>query len=292
MKRIACIGTCHLEQDIFTDASAEKGERILSKIVTGYGGTMRNTAQNLALIGFPVTYATKLGNDMDSVNIWNDCNALGIDVLGPTVDLPTPKKTVWIPKDGKTTVFWDKPDDFLFRAGDDIPHPAINQCDIAVTDVRDNAALLKMLEKSPHPRWIVSHYVPDKEILSHVWGLVINYEDALSLGKPADFERICYRLCAFGPEWIVINMNFQGVYLYTKQTGTNFLTKCQGEGYINGCYSAFLSGLVASLAVTDDIEKAVLVGLTAQGLTYKCDALIHPRIGELFKKKTKSKGAV
>ncbi|MBQ2478018.1 MAG: carbohydrate kinase family protein [Erysipelotrichales bacterium] len=291
MKKIACIGSCHTEQDIFTDAEAEKGGRILSKIVTGYGGTLRNTALNLSRIGFPVVYCAKLGNDVDSVNIWNDLMASGVEVIGPAVDLPTPKKTVWIPKDGKSTVFWDKPEEFSFHAEDDLPYETLNECDICVTDVRDNAALLKFFEEVPHPKWILSHYIPEKEVLSHVYGLVINYEDALSLGKPADFERICYRLCSFGPKWIVINMNFQGAYLYTGQNGVNFPTKCQGDGYLNGCYSAFLSGLTASLAICPDIEKALPVALTAQGLTYKCDSLTHPRIGELFRKKTKTEGA-
>ena len=284
MKKITCIGSSHYEEDVILEENFDNGTRNEGQVYSGYGGTMRNVAHNLALMGLPVSLCTKLGNDMDGVNIWNQLHDLGVSVSGPTVDLPTPKKISIFPKDGKQTIFWDKPKDFFFHYGDVLPISVLEESDYCVTDMRSNELLLDLIDQTPHAKWVVSHYVPNKEVLSHLHGIVINYADALKLGKPSDFERICYRLCLLGLKFVVINMNFQGAYVYTNNQGKHYPTKCHGDGYFNGCYSAFLSGFVAGLSLDTNLETATKIALSAQGLTYKSPYLINPQIGSIFKK--------
>lgn len=284
MQSIALIGTSHLEEDILLPTFAVE-KRNAGKIRISYGGTMRNCAHSLALMGFPVSFMTKLGNDMDGIQIWSQLNGMNVHMFGPTIDLPTPKKTVLYPDNENVTVIWDRPEAFFFHPGDSIPAALFNRAGISVTDIQDNEVLRDLTLRTPDTHWIISHFVPDREVLKRTYGLVIRYGDALSLGKPSDFERICYRLCALGPRFVVISMNSQGVYVYSGQRGRHFPSKWGPAGCRNGVYSAFLSGLVAGLALNAPLDTCADIATTAEALTYQCEDLVNPRIRYLFRKK-------
>ena len=282
MLQIALIGSSHKEETLLLSTALHTGRRNQVKIRSSYGGTIRNVAHNLGLMKLAPNFCTKLGNDDDSVQLWNQLNNLGVLMFGPTVDLPTPKKVTILPPDGQPTVFWDRPDDFTFQPDDLLPHAVFAQADLCLTDIKNDLVLSQLTKKSPHTKWILSHHIPDKNILVDIYGLVLNYEDALTLGNPSEFERICYRLCEFGPKFVIINLNFQGIYLYSNHNGMHYPTRYQESGYYNGCYSAFLSGFVAGLACQTSTEIATGLGLDAAALTYKTVDLINPEISELL----------
>ena len=267
MAEISVIGSAWLEEYIHCiDSSIHVGKNSAT-ISKYYSGDMYNVAYNLAVLDTQTSLCIKYGNDFESAQLWNQLNDLNIMLYGPTVShkLPT---LVNISSNNRLLQFWEGNDAFQFELDDLYPHTAFSKSDYVVTDIKDNKVLELLISKSPKTKWIISHHVPSKEILEHVEGIVLTYEDALKLGKATDLDRICYRLCALGAKWVIINMGKQGIYSYSSKRPMNYQCLFKEEGYDSGCYSAFISGLVFGLATYHDLHKGIDYGIKVSAAIY------------------------
>ena len=259
MAEISVIGSAWLEECIHCKAPSIHTGKNQASITRYFSGDMYNVAYNLALLDTQTSLCMKYGNDLESAELWNKLNSLNVMLYGPTVTekLPT---LVTVSSNSRTLKFWDDNDAFAFDIDDLYPHTAFAKSDFVVTDIRDNKILELLVNKSPKTKWVISRHVPTKEIMEHVEGIILTYEDALKLGKATDFDRICYRLCALGAKWVIIYMGKQGIYSYSAKKPLNYQCLFQGDGFDSGCYSGFISGFLYGLSTYYDLHKGIEYG--------------------------------
>lgn len=267
MAEISVIGSAWIEEAVNCKDSSIRTGKNGATISRFYSGDMRNVAHTLSQLDIHTSLCMKYGSDLESAQLWNQLNSLNIMLYGPTIDAKLPT-LVSVTSNQRTLNFWDGDDSFKFLKDDLYPHAAFANSDYVVTDIQDNEVLELLIMKSPNTKWVLSRFVPNKNILSNIEGIILTYEDALQLGKATDFDRICYRLCSLGVKWIVITMGKQGYYAYSFRKPLNYHCLYKGEGYESGCYSGFIAGLLYGLATYHDFPKAVTYGC-------KVSAAIH-----------------
>lgn len=283
MSEIAVIGSSWMEEFIeLTDAPTPQGEQPC-RIHLYPAGDMRTTAHTLGLLHASCTFCTKYGNDMDAVQIWNDLNDLQVMLFGPTLNQPTPRRIIINSHTNRKVLVHQAPE-FTFTADDLMPHPAISACEYAITDLADPRVVKQMIEKSPQVKWIISRNIPDRTVMTSCEGLILTLDDISKLGPAKEFDRICYRFCALGCRWVIIYLNDKGVYVYRQGHGTPYSSKRHGEGYENGCYSAFMAGLLSALAKHQPLEPSVLFGLVADAAVYQCEGSTNPNLVDAIQK--------
>jgi|GEM_PF-4183675 len=268
MPEIAIIGSSYIEEAIFCSSAIAAKKLNPSTIKRYSSGDMRNIAVNLARLGCHTLFCTKFGNDMEAVKMWGEADRLNIIQFGPTINKPSPI-VVSIYNYGDTLRFAQDRASFEFYPEDFIPSLAFGHLDYAVTDVQNDIVLENMVRKNPTPKWVVVNRIPEKQVLPLIEGVVLTYEDALQLGNPASFDRICYRLCSLGLKWIIIHMENQGIYLYQDQDSTYFNSRRDRNGYANGCLSAFTSGLLYSLSLNNPFRQALSFASEVERITFQ-----------------------
>ena len=270
MPEIAVIGSSYIEEAIFCSSVIASRKINPSTIKRYSSGDMRNIAINLARLDCHTVFCTKFGSDMEAVKMWGEADRLNIIQFGPTINRPSPV-AVSVYNFGETLHFAQDRSAFEFTPDDFIPSLAFNHLDYAVTDVRDDIVVENMIRKSNGPRWVLLNRIPEKRLLPLLDGIILTYDEAIQLGNPASFDRICYRLCSLGLKWVIIHMENQGIYLYQNEDSAFFGTKRARNGYANGCLSAFTAGLLYSLANNNPMRHALSFAAEIERITYQID---------------------
>ena len=270
MAEVAVIGSSYIEESIICNSTIAAQKVNTSTISRYYSGNMRNIAINLANLGCRTSFCTKYGNDVDAVEMWGEVENLSIMQYAPTVAAQTPVFVSVHSRDGKLAFSQDMTF-FEFNTNDSIPSIAYERAKYVVTDIRNPEVLFKLIQQSA-TKWIVTGHIPDKNILPLLDGVILTYDEALMLGAPAEFDRVCYRLCNLGLNWVIIHMENQGIYLYQNYTSSFFESLKPPHGYPNGCFSAFVSGIVYSLAQQHDLKQATELASTIERITFAVES--------------------
>lgn len=260
MSTISVIGSSWMEESVISTSDISSSGNNPAQIFKYASGDMHNIAYSLAELGCHISFCTKYGNDFDTANMWNALNSLDIMQYGPTLPEKIPH-LVSVTSKNKTLSFYEGSDEFKFKIDDLYPHASFENSEYAITDIDDNNVLELLVSKSPKTNWILSRFVPNKNVLSCIEGIILKYEDALVLGKPMDFDRICYRLCELGAKWVVITMGTQGIYTYRNKVSHNYEGFHLDNAYSSGCYSGFVAGFIYGLSEYYDFSKAIQFGI-------------------------------
>ncbi|MDD6468221.1 MAG: carbohydrate kinase family protein [Erysipelotrichaceae bacterium] len=283
MSTVSVIGSSWIEESIIANTDITASKNTPSSIYQYFSGDMRNVAYTLAQLGCNTSFCTKYGNDDDTTKMWNELNDLDIMQYGPTIPYKLPR-LVSVTSKQKTLKFYEGSEDFSFQTDDLYPHASFETSDYVITDITDNQVLELLVRKSLKTKWVITRFVPNKNILSHVEGIILKYEDALQLGKPMDFDRICYRLCELGAKWIIITMGSQGIYTYRNRMSNYFEGFPTDHGYQNGCYSGFVAGFIYGLMEYYDFPKAIHFGNQVANAINKVPESTRKDINEFIKK--------
>lgn len=265
MGKIAVLGTSLLDQ-VLTARSIISTKRCNKMdAVFSYGGSSRNIAWNLSVLGNEVHFVTKLGNDMHGFEIQKELEAAHVLVYPFFVERPTPIFISAIDSE-KNILFSTISDDFKLNDKDLKFTLAISNCKYGITDSDDITFLRKLMEKTPEVQWILTGEVTAKSIIKKASGMIVNRHEMARMTEGASAEGLAQNLIINGLKWLVVTLDNEGA-MYFDRTGSHYYPIAPKlSPNTLGCGDSFVAGFVDKLAESDDIHLAMLKGIEASAL--------------------------
>lgn len=267
MKNILLIGTSMIDQ-VFSLKEVFPNQCNKGVISIGHGGSIHNVSYNLGCLDLNPIFITKLGNDALAQEIQDSLSLQGVEVHPIILNKVTP---IFQSIQASNTQFFlsTSTPDFLFHEEDEVDFSLFKDSYV-VTDQRDEKFLFKLMINSSSSEWILSGFIPSKELLSYTTGIVLN-EDELEMDA-IDFST--------GLKWVLITRH-DGATLLTS-TGKVFIP-CPVVDTLNtlGAGDAFLSGLLYGLLRNLTLVDCVNIGHRASKIILQSPSATNPDLQNL-----------
>ena len=234
-------------------------------LFTNHGGSMRNVAENCANLNLVVDFISKYGNDDNALSIIDNLNKLNIGVYGPTIDVATP---LFVKINGdQEFMFATTTPDFFLNANDNIPVAILKKHKYGITDNHDQEFLSYILKNSDQTKWIISSYIPNKELFHYIDGIILTENEFINhTNNELNYKSNLIRLFDQGLNWVIVTLGDQGcIYMDKGQIFTISTEKKKGNPL--GCGDAFASGVIYSLCIDNSLKDAIIFGHKLANLT-------------------------
>lgn len=279
MKSIFILGTSLIDTLLESRTSLHEFGCNKVNMYQSHGGSMRNIAENCALLDIQVHFASKFGNDIHAIEIIKHLEDQQIYVYGPTINKPTPIFTN-IFDSSRNYLYSTITDEFYYHHTDYLPTFAFDDVTFAITDNDDESLLKSLLDKIPS-RWIMSSFIPQEIPLSSLEGIILNRHEVQPYLQGKSFDLLSEELTQKGLNWIIITLDKEGYYYYYNRQGIYVSNTTEG-GYALGCGDAFTSGLLFGLIQNFPLELALQYAQQAASIVLKEPQTINKNIKELF----------
>ena len=201
------------------------------------GGSLRNIAHNLAVLGTPPTFLAVWGNDLMAQALRQELSELKVELSGPIIPLPTPVFTALSTPDD-TLLISGITEDFLIKK--DYPFP-YQDYELVVTDRNDPALWKQILTINNRMRFITIGFLADKDFQYALNGTIINRQEYEETFGCADYSAAVVNPAS----WLVVSLDQDGLfYRYQKDTAYQPNKQLVVQGYPIGCGDALAAGLL------------------------------------------------
>lgn len=279
MKKIAILGTAVRDQvfigrDIINYSTCNKID-----IEESFGGSMHNVSYHCGVLNLETHFISKWGNDLFATDMIQALETKKVFVYGNMLPFPTPVFTALY--DHKKWMYLSSiTDDFYYSGNDECPFVAIEHCDYGITDNDDEVFLSRLLQRTPHTKWILSARLPSEKLWSKIEGVILNREEATHYAKGESWESLVTALLA-KMKWVIITLDAEGALFYDHTHKKMFLIKERKEGTPLGCGDAFTAGLVYGLSQSMEPIQAMDKAMQAAALIYEVPGVLSDRLIEI-----------
>ena len=259
MKTPAIIGTAMIDQVFKAKQELKFDQCNKGSMKLTVGGSMCNLARNCALLDFPITFYTKLGNDFFARWIEEALTTPQITLHAKRVEAASPV-FAFLYDEAKNMKLSTISEDFLYQQ-----MPAVHETLI----VTDNAQILSA--KNPHV--IFSGSIPK----AFVHGLLINREEAMQLDE--DLEKaveILKKQC----DWVIVTCDKEGVIYDAHGLKRQPALVCE-HGFSLGCGDAFAAGFLKAFCMGIDFDACVHYGQQVAAVKYRHEEVVCAAISEV-----------
>ncbi len=286
------IGGATLEIGGYSNTSLEDKCANAGTVQMRLGGTGRNIAHNLTLLGIDTYLITALGSDIAAQRITTSCNELGIN-SSRTLTLPSVSTA--------TTLFLAQPDGEIELAVNDATiyqhltpsflasHlPFLNNAKVLVIDANLPMTTIEWLaENCRVPIFADTVSTDQAEKLRGVLHLLhtikANRAEAEKLsGIPLtsrnNIERAADVLLATGLHRIFITLGADGVFAADHRD--RYLLPCLPSKAVNptGCGDAFMAAVAWSFPEGTSLENTARAGLAAASIAIESENIVNPSL--------------
>ncbi|MEA5026845.1 MAG: carbohydrate kinase family protein [Erysipelotrichaceae bacterium] len=279
MSNIVIIGTSVLDQIMnlrkeFSDYGCNKVD-----ITVSHGGSMRNVAENCALLKIPVDFISKFGNDAPALDIISHLNKQQVIVHGPTVDQPTP---IFIKVNGnRELMFATTTPAFSFNRQDSFPTALLKNAEYGITDNSDPDFLHFLYEHSDNLKWILSAFIPHYSMLKQTEGIILNQRELADYLQDNNLSDYLLYLNDCGLKWLIITEGNKGCTLVRHREIKHY-PAIEKEGNSLGCGDAFLSGIIYGLLKSWDWDRILDFAQEAALITLDTNTSVNQKISSLI----------
>lgn len=270
MKKVAVLGTSCLDRVIVprlgTAFDFSKTTQVIE--TAGFGGSMHNIAYHLGLLGVPVDFYTKVGNDDLSNQLVEDLKRNGVSVHATEVTGACPVFTCLEDQDHGKIYLSTVDERYFFNAQDQLDAAFFEDVAYGITDNNDSAFFHQLINVSCHTKWTMNARKIPFEWMSMLDGYILNRDEAARYGFSSldDFAKACL---AAGLHYLVVTLDKDGLVYYDHQTSQQMKPLTSGKGLSLGCGDAFSAGLMYGRSRGLSVIDALSYGLKASALIYK-----------------------
>ena len=240
MKNILLIGNALLDHLIYSKEPLL--ERCCNKVTTtiNSGGSIRNIAHNLGLLGCPVHFLGVWGNDKHALAMKTELKSLGISCHGPSLQKSTPIFTA-IFSDNINLTLSGLTQDFLLDENYDFPY---QDYDYLITNTTNEDLLEHICKINPFIRILFIGHLPAFRFNDNLDGIIINRQEFFIEQEDDDYPSTARTY----PGWMIVTLDRAGLFFY-KDLDQGYRTNTfeKEGGYPVGCGDALAAGMVYQL---------------------------------------------
>jgi len=254
MSKTLIIGTALIDHLIYSDSPLQ--ENICNKVPNRLysGGSMRNVAFNLGVLGCPVDFLAVWGDDFYGQQLQKELKEKGITCHGPVISQASPIFTALFNPAQNYLISSITPS-FQITANYDFPY---QNYDLLVSDVDDEFLYAQIISQNPQAKFVFSSFLPQPKYASHITGIILNRHEFKKQNGDENYQAM---LTKYPHSWLVVTQDEMGVY-YCHQGSSGKLEGSAGScwGFPIGCGDAFTAGLLIQLLNNQDFPTAVKYG--------------------------------
>lgn len=269
MKRVFVIASLNVDFTNYVNQLPKPGHTIFSDdFKKSPGGKGNNIVTNLKHIGANVDVVGCIGKDSNGKFLKDKLSDLKVDTsnISELDEGNTGFAHIIVDKNGENMIVVHSGTNNLLNI-EMIPQRIIESSDIIVATLESPANVIEEVFKNAKikERTTILNYSPALSIninlLTTVEILILNEYELVSIIEHTKFESIHTLIKETGIKWVLCTKGKHGVSLISKFDQINY------KGYIvdavdtSGAGDAFLSGFVAGLASSHDINYSILIGL-------------------------------
>ena len=268
MQNILLLGTALVDHLIYSEEPLKKDSCNKLPNHLSSGGSIRNIAYNLGVLGVPATFLSVWGQDEQAEKLKKQLHDVNIPTFGPSIALDTPIFTAISTPDLNLLISGLTPD-FLLTASFPFNY---EDYDFLVTNSDDEVLLKTIIHSNPKIKLISISNLPAAVFREQVAGIIINrHELARQVGK-TDYREIAGKY--FG--WLIVSEDSAGLSYYNGTASGHLANRInQKDGYAIGCGDVLAAGIIAKLYNRESFFAAVNFGHNlAEDLYLKPDSTL------------------
>jgi len=261
MNKILVLGTALIDNIIQSNTPINEGICNKASSLLMAGGSMRNVAYNLGILGLKVDFLSVWGNDDYSLLIKKELKAIDIDTKGPQIDLPTPVFTHINTAATSYSISSFTPDFYL-----DYNYPfAYQDYSLLITDSENEKLLENILTINPDIKFIITDHLPNIKF-DNIIGIALNRHEFYNQVNNHNYHKVCKD---YPNAWLTVTLDVDGAFCGDKADSFTITNKnIVANGCSLGCGDAFVSAMIYKMQKQASLKEATDFSLSLSQKVY------------------------